>query len=401
MRSFPTTAFIHVEDPAAALFEVGGLGVLERNVRLLIKKGFEVTLTCAEEDRVRLESAAAGWHVLLQSTAFADRFEAPCLLVAGDCQYGLSFFSSVAHSIKNNPHQSRDFFSIKDDFLPVHWRVKDSLPVRTQLSLPCEFFHVGSLLQSRPATVVRHTLSQGLFSEIEKQTEGLIARSINKKISFRITPWLLRMSLTPNVISVMCFAIGLAGCLCLLSGSLGMRSLGALLVQFNSILDGCDGEVARIKVLTSHVGAWMDTIFDDVMNNIMFVCLYVGYFFEHPSDTLFKFCVLTTFASLGVSFFIYHYLVNHGTAHAGQYRLSWDREKQNSSKSPAQACFGFVKQALKRDFFIFLAMILIILNLRLPLILLFSVVWGAFFLYLASFIHNILYRTDNEQHTLS
>jgi CDP-L-myo-inositol myo-inositolphosphotransferase len=37
---------------------------------------------------------------------------------------------------------------------------------------------------------------------------------------------------------------------------------GALLSVWASILDGCDGEVARFKLLSSKLGCWLDTICD-------------------------------------------------------------------------------------------------------------------------------------------
>ena len=42
--------------------------------------------------------------------------------------------------------------------------------------------------------------------------------------------------------------------------------LGSLLVQLQSILDGCDGEIARLKFKSSKVGEWLDNILDDQVN---------------------------------------------------------------------------------------------------------------------------------------
>ena len=38
--------------------------------------------------------------------------------------------------------------------------------------------------------------------------------------------------------------------------------LGALLAQLSSILDGCDGELARLKLLESKFGGWLDQVLD-------------------------------------------------------------------------------------------------------------------------------------------
>jgi len=42
--------------------------------------------------------------------------------------------------------------------------------------------------------------------------------------------------------------------------------LGGLLVQIQSVLDGCDGEISRLKYLRSRSGEWLDQVFDDAVN---------------------------------------------------------------------------------------------------------------------------------------
>ena len=37
---------------------------------------------------------------------------------------------------------------------------------------------------------------------------------------------------------------------------------GGIIIQIASIVDGCDGEIARIKLLQSPQGAWIDTVLD-------------------------------------------------------------------------------------------------------------------------------------------
>ena len=37
---------------------------------------------------------------------------------------------------------------------------------------------------------------------------------------------------------------------------------GGILAQFASVIDGCDGEVARLKFLTSRYGGWLDAVLD-------------------------------------------------------------------------------------------------------------------------------------------
>ena len=44
---------------------------------------------------------------------------------------------------------------------------------------------------------------------------------------------------------------------------------GMALEHMQSILDGCDGELARVRFQQSKLGAWLDTFVDDVLNVLM------------------------------------------------------------------------------------------------------------------------------------
>jgi phosphatidylglycerophosphate synthase len=52
--------------------------------------------------------------------------------------------------------------------------------------------------------------------------------------------------------------------------------LAGLLFQAQSVLDGCDGEIARLTYRFSHTGQWLDTIGDDVTNYLFCLGLAVG-----------------------------------------------------------------------------------------------------------------------------
>src|SRR6266496_2179547 len=43
-----------------------------------------------------------------------------------------------------------------------------------------------------------------------------------------------------------------------------------------SILDGCDGELARVRLQQSKLGAWLDTFVDDVLNVLITVSVGIG-----------------------------------------------------------------------------------------------------------------------------
>ncbi len=101
-----------------------------------------------------------------------------------------------------------------------------------------------------------------LRGTLAKPNDGFIARVINRRISIGIvTPLLLKVSsrITANHVSVMSFAVALMASL---SFFLGYALPGALLIQMASVLDGSDGEVARLKKMQSPFGNFFDAVLD-------------------------------------------------------------------------------------------------------------------------------------------
>jgi CDP-L-myo-inositol myo-inositolphosphotransferase len=94
---------------------------------------------------------------------------------------------------------------------------------------------------------------------LTKETDGIISRHINRRISTRITRLLLGTSVSPNQISFFSFLLSVA------SGGLFMLhhpAVAGVMAQISSIIDGCDGEIARLKGATSRFGAYFDSLLD-------------------------------------------------------------------------------------------------------------------------------------------
>ncbi len=99
------------------------------------------------------------------------------------------------------------------------------------------------------------------MEKLVKSTDGLVSRYINRRISIRITKAIVkyRIPLTPNQVSIISFVLGLISALLYI---LGMPIPAAIMVQVSSIIDGVDGELARLLGLTSRVGAFFDAMLD-------------------------------------------------------------------------------------------------------------------------------------------
>jgi CDP-L-myo-inositol myo-inositolphosphotransferase len=103
---------------------------------------------------------------------------------------------------------------------------------------------------------------RALIERLPKLADGPIARYLNRPLSTRISRRLVTRSVTPNQISVFCFGLSLlAAALFAVGGTLTL-ALGGLLAQFSSVLDGCDGEIARLRFRESDFGGWFDAVLD-------------------------------------------------------------------------------------------------------------------------------------------
>ncbi len=108
-----------------------------------------------------------------------------------------------------------------------------------------------------------------LFRNLSKPEDGFISRTVNRRISTAIfTPLLMKLfpQITANIVSVLAFAVSLAASLAFF---LGAPVVGGIVIQLASILDGSDGEVARLKKLQSPFGNFFDAVVDRYSDGFM------------------------------------------------------------------------------------------------------------------------------------
>ena len=116
-----------------------------------------------------------------------------------------------------------------------------------------------------------------LLCGLVKDTDGFMARHIERPISLRISRRLASTGVTPNQITLLSVAIGLCGAMFFLSAHWLWQTVGALFFLAHSILDGCDGELARLRFQESRVGGIIDYWGDNVVHIVVFACMAVGW----------------------------------------------------------------------------------------------------------------------------
>ena len=167
-----------------------------------------------------------------------------------------------------------------------------------------------------------------LLKSIVKSRDGWVSRVLNRPVSSRIlTPLLLGLfpRITPNQVSLLSFFVAVIAAAAF---TLGQPLAGGLSLHLASILDGSDGEVARLKRLDSRFGSFFDAVLDRYADSIvLFAMLYFAWTAE-PNVTLFgdswNFIVLLV-GGIAISG---NWMVSYTSAKAAtdldyEYRGSW------------------------------------------------------------------------------
>ena len=115
-----------------------------------------------------------------------------------------------------------------------------------------------------------------------KSQDGFVSRYLNRPISRGVTRLLLRFPTTPNAWTLLIFPIPIIASLILLQGTYWSFLWGLVLFQVFSVLDGCDGEIARAKFLESERGRRLDDLFD-ILSNILLV-VGLGFGLSRPTN---------------------------------------------------------------------------------------------------------------------
>jgi len=181
-----------------------------------------------------------------------------------------------------------------DDLRTVAGRIGKSLPplviattdaewigaINTERQPGSSFRVIGPGSISRPALSVQRqedvpAAELALRRAIFKPTDGVLAR-FNRRISLPISLMLIRTPITANQISVGIVALGFWAAWLFSRGTYTASLLGAAVSLAASILDGCDGEVARLKYQESAFGCWLETVGDYTYYFAIFIGITIG-----------------------------------------------------------------------------------------------------------------------------
>ncbi len=155
---------------------------------------------------------------------------------------------------------------------------------------------------------------------IFKSQDGPVTRWLYRPVSVPITRLLLHTPITPNQVSLVVAVLGALGVILTASYDYNRVILGSGLVLLAGYLDGCDGEIARLKLKSSRLGAWIDTITDEFTTVGFMIAIGYHNYLRHPEPWVFGTIVFVAITSLLTIYAIYYYLiVVAGSANSQDY----------------------------------------------------------------------------------
>ena len=120
-----------------------------------------------------------------------------------------------------------------------------------------------------------------------REKDGFLARHVNRRVSRFISRGLVFTPVTPNQITLAGATIGLAGAFFLSLAGYWPKLIGSLLFLFCIIVDGVDGEIARLKLQVTSWGHYLDIITDNIVHIAIFAGITLGLYRDSANSGYF------------------------------------------------------------------------------------------------------------------
>ena len=187
---------------------------------------------------------------------------------------------------------------------------------------PARDVAAGEFLDARPGGA--DSSAARLYARLAKDTDGYIAK-LDRTLSIAISRALLPFPVTPNHVTTASLVLGLLGAWWLASADGARQFHGALLLWFCCLLDGCDGEIARLKHLQTPWGAAYDVWADHFAHLATFVALPIGVARLHPGRDWTLPGVLLVTGFLACAYSVWRLVLRHPEERRGPAALVVER----------------------------------------------------------------------------
>ncbi len=204
--------------------------------------------------------------------------------------------------------------------------------------------------------------SNRLWKACRKPEDGIVAQLLNRHISIAISKRLVSTNIGPNHVTALTFLLGVAAAVAAAGGGYLGFLLAGLIYQANSVIDGVDGELARVRYEFSFLGEWLDTISDDLADLFFYIGLGIGAWHTVPPpsflpDTTWLLLGLSAAAGKLLSMAVYYrWLIANERGDLLAFQWSFE-EPSNEAGSPLQRLLSSTRYLFRKDFIVFAAML--------------------------------------------
>ncbi len=221
----------------------------------------------------------------------------------------------------------------------------------------------------------RRAASEAVFREAQRETVGIVDRLLNQKIASRLTQLLLvHLPAAPALLTLIAGFVGVYGALMVAVGSSQSVLIGFIILEGYAVLDGCAGELGRVRLHQTALGAWLDTVVGDFVNVVMI--LAVGFaLWRHGGTYLdMKMALVAAAMTLFYVAVSYRELMRQGEGDVMKLRwwFAYGQTLKNVSGAGSTSIRGVMLLG-RRDFVIVLAIGLAYFD-QLPIVLLYLMI---------------------------
>ncbi len=144
----------------------------------------------------------------------------------------------------------------------------------------------GALVQPAVDAAGRAEAERLLYDRLGRPGDGWFTRVVDRRLSRLLTRVLLPTGISPNQVTIGSIAIGIGGGCCFALGTPRAAAIGALLFLLSTIVDGCDGEIARLTFRESAFGARLDILGDNLVHVFLFGGIAMGLYRRSGDPTI-------------------------------------------------------------------------------------------------------------------
>jgi phosphatidylglycerophosphate synthase/choline kinase len=232
----------------------------------------------------------------------------------------------------------------------------DGHPLVDRLSVP------GDLWQRVDTEQDLRSAERKLDRWLVKTTDGIYAR-LNRRISIPISRQLIKFPVTANMVTLFTLTVGMASAIYFSLGGYWNTLVGAFLCLSASILDGSDGEVARLKLQESSFGCWLETVCDYLFYLFLFAGMTVGLWRSTGSRTYLIWGAMLLFGAI-VSFLAIGWERHRLTADRPEQLLKiWQAHAESRPSNPFLYVARNIEFIVRRCFFPYALLVFALFNI--------------------------------------